>query len=485
MADTSADGWVLPKEPDGADGWQMPKRPYVPSGGFGSRLSQNYSNAVNDSVDTMRKPGVFNKAMGALGYVWSPVDAVSKTVVGDPVAMLARDMGGGEGVQHGVGTAADLIAQMFGGGAVVKGAKELGSAVSKVDPAAVSAVLEKLKGMGHAVRDLPETVNGAATKVGKGIRSTVGAVEDVAGMRKAGAERRAAEAAANAPPTENKLYEDAGKLFEDAKLKGGELPEGYFAQKVAGTLDQPGLRDALAAKDINVADHPELFKNTSDMLKVLERKAEGNGIQSFGDLIKLHRELRPYVRKAKNAGLTEGYDDDYRAATILRGEVGKLLDEFPDAAGTLSQAKDMWKRASKMGDIEDIMTKADRLNDPDYLRKEFKSLALDDYAMANYTPQERAIIDKIAGTSRLEDLGDALLPGGRASKLKNAVSAARGANDSRMALAKELKDLVARGSAAQDAAAAEKAMRPSTARRILDTLGDTSRQMSTRGGPDQ
>lgn len=446
-----------PKEPD-----------YAPPGGFGERLKSNYMRDINEGVDRMGQPGVFNKAMGALGYAFAPLNAAGKTIAGDPAAMLTRDLGGGPAAQRMVGETANIGSQVFGGAPFVKATQAAVPAMEK----AVTAVLARLKD-GSAMN----VVNKGATAAGGVMRGTVDAVEDVVKQRVAAGERSAAEAAANAPPKAETLYTQAGDAYKAAEAKGGTLEPGRFQTKVGS------LRDTLEQQGISASNDPELFKNTGAMLTALEKRAEGGVVNTFGDLVKLQRALRGYVRQAKAAG-AKGTNDDLRGTMILKNEIDSLISESPDAAGLLGEGKELYKRASKMDDIDDIMTKAERLNDPDMLQREFRELALDDYAMKTYTAAERALIDKIAATSRVEDLVEGVTGGaGKVGKIKSAVSAARGANDSRMKLARELKDLVARGEAAQKAAAAEKAAQPSFGERINKMLRPGPPNSANRGFP--
>lgn len=445
---------------------------YAPSGGFGQRLKSNYMNDVNQGVERMGQPGMFNKAMGALGYAMAPINAAGKTIAGDPAAMLTRNLGGGPEAQRFVGDTANLGAQVFGGGPVAKGLQQAAPVMER----AVQAVLAKLGGVAKTVATDPMgTVNKGAAAAGGVLRSTVDAVEDVAGSVKQGRQARKAAAEADAPPTAEDLYTNAGTSFERAKTLGGDIDPEAFATKIRGTLDEEGntagsVREALKAQDIDLVNHADNFPETTKMLTALDRMVEGEGVKSFNDLIKLQRALRPYVRRAKAKGKLEGDETDFRAATILKKEIDSFMSSQGDEANAaLGEAKELYKRASKMDDIDDIMTKAERLNDPDLLQREFRSLALDDYAMRNFTAAEKKLIDEIAATSRLEDLGEAVLPG-KASKLKSAVTAARGAKDGRMTKARELRDLVARGEGAQKAAAAEKAAQPGFSERINKVL---------------
>lgn len=376
---------------------------------------------VQESLDQMRKPGIFNKAMGGLGYATAGASALSQGILGDPARYAFK--GAPQGVRDFAGRTAEAVGDIFGPGGAAKAAREA-------------------PGM---LREAP----GAARAIGGVLRGGVDAVDDIVKAGLARRQTRIAERAANAPPTKEKRYSDATAGFEEAAKAGGELPEGYLERRIAGdgTPENMGLRDKLAASDINLADHPELYKQAKDMMNVIDRKVEDGSIKSFADLMKLHREMRPYVRRAKAEGVREGDDTGLRAATILRNEVGKMLEDFPDASGKLAKAKADYKIASKMDDIDEIINASTRMNDPKMLQKEFKDIALDKYAYNNYTPAEQKLIDQIAGNSRLENVASELSHG----KVRSVASAALGATNLRMKLAKQLREMVARGEEAQNA----------------------------------
>lgn len=432
MTNVSVEDFYGQKKPAPTDSIGVSAEQFYQSPGTGDSVGQvdvvgpvaHYQQDVAEGLAHMRQPGIFNKARGAIEYLASPLSAASESIGGDPLRALFASAP--PKVREFAGRTGEAIVDVLSPGAVEKGVKALP----------------------EMAKAFPEV----AREAGGIVRSGVNAIDDIISQA---AKRRvvAQEAkAANAAPTKEKLYSEAGSAFEQAKKVGGELPENYLRTKIVGdgTPENPSLREKLASADINLSDHPELFKQASDMMRVIDRKIENGTITSFADLMKLQRELRPYVRRAKAEGLREGDDSGLRAATILRNEVGKLLDDFPDASGVLKNAKGLYRRAAKMDDIDDIISKARRTNDPSYLQTEFRNLALDDYAYKNFTPAEQKIIDQIARTSRLENAADAIHVRGAAGAARRVAGAVRGVEDSRMKLAEKLRDMVARGEEAQN-----------------------------------
>lgn len=400
-----------------------------------------------------RTKGAGQAALGGLSYASAPAEYVARKVVGDPVQNLTGSETAGDVVS--------IISEMVTGGAAPK-------------------IARAVPGM---VKEGGRLIEKAAPVAGDVFRSAVDTVEDLVKSRAATVERKAAEKAANVAPTKDSLYGEAGTAFERAKTVGGELKPDVFNAKVGK------LREKLAASDISLSDDPELFKNTQDMLKALETRGEAGSVGTFAALMKTSRALRGYVRKAKAAGVREGDDSDYRAAAMLKREVDDFIKKLTpeDMAGgdpakaneALTSAKDMYRRASKMDDVEDIIKKAERTNNPDYLQKEFEDILLDDYAFNNFTKAEQELIKKIGANTNLENVGKEVLGG----KKLRAVGAAIGTQGYRMKLAKELMDMIARGEGAQAAKAAEQAAKPSFFSQVEKQLRPGPPNSANRGFP--
>ncbi len=126
--------------------------------GFIDRAVGNYNAAVNEGVNNMsegaasvvapdssmwqRAKGAGQAALGGLEYVTSPINAASKTLVGDPTKNTALGLGAPAPVAEFLGNSADIAGQMVGGAGVAKAVPELARAATAVGQAAAPVVRE-------------------------------------------------------------------------------------------------------------------------------------------------------------------------------------------------------------------------------------------------------------------------------------------------------------------------------------------------------
>lgn len=429
--------------------------------GFYSRLKGHYQTEVNEGLDSAREgygratapgaspweraKGAGSAALGALRYAGSPVTAGAETLLGDPTRTVARNAGAPEWLQQMLGTTASVGGQVVGGAALPGLIREL--------PAAARAA--------------PGAINEAATAVGGLARKGINTVDDVAKSILEGAAQRKAAKLADQPPSKEVLKTAGGGEFQAAKALGGDVKPEVLQNRINT------LRDRVGAQDIDLLAE-KTYPNARDMLEYLERRAQD--VSSFSDLMGLQREAGNFVKRAKKAAETTGDASDYRAAQIAMKDLDDfvkelkpedLIDGDPKLANeALRKAKELWSRQAKMNAVEDVITKAKRMDDPNYLQQEFRKLALDDYEYGRFTPAEQKLIDEIARDSKLDRATD-LIPG--AAKAKRALDV-RGANTNRMTRAQELLDMIARGEADQMSKAATKAAQPSAAQRIENVL---------------
>lgn len=426
-----------------------------------------------------RAKGAGSAAMGAMSYGLSPLAAAGQAVIGDPAQYIAAKLGVGPQGRDTVNQMAGMGGEMIGPGAVAKGVAEA-------------------PGMIQAARELaPQAMpllNRGASVAGSVFRGGLDAAEDVAGsLRSSALARKANNAAATKARGDaaEKNFKDANDLFEEAKVKGGETSPEMFRSYINGGVKLKGdatgsLRDALKENGVNISDHPTSYPQTTELLKAVDKMAENGSIASFADLIQLQRDARPYLRRAQAAGELNKDASDFRAAQIVKKNLDKLIEEFPDAAGTLGNAKAAYKRGSKIADIQDVLTKSGRIDDPSKVQKYFKDIATDDYAWNNFTPAEQKLVAQLARGTVAQKVGQAApdltsIPGAvkasgyaAAGALHPLLSATAGATalgakalgrvQQRKAV-EQLIDMIARGEAAQTAPKG-----PSAASRIMETL---------------
>lgn len=125
--------------------------------------------------------------------------------------------------------------------------------------------------------------------------------------------------------------------------------------------------------------------------------------------------LRRIANNAEQAAVRGGDRDEARIA----GRVVDRLDDFVDnldqsqlihgdpdvAVPALHEARTLWRRNAKMQTVEGILDKAEALNDPNFVKQQFRSIVKNDRRMRQFTPTERGIVRRIARTGTLEGIG--------------------------------------------------------------------------------
>lgn len=397
-----------------------------------------------------RTKGAGQAAMGALGYAASPVSAVARRVLGNPAEVAAGAVGASPGTQTQVGDYAGIIGELLSGAGATKA------------PQVINA------GRQMASEAMP-ALNRAAGAVGGVARSGINSAADVAGSISEGATRRAAAKAAEdaAVPSKETLRTAGGGELEAAKTIGGDIKPEVLQGRVGKLRENVSSKFDLAAE--------KTYPNTRDMIEYLERRVEG--LSSFEELMTLRREAQNFVKRAKKAKETTGDGSDYAAAQRAMSDLEEfrkglkaedMVSGNPEAANeALRTGNELWARQAKMDVIEDVIDKAKRMNDPEYLQQEFRKIALDDYDMARFTDAERKLIDEIAAEGVLDKVSDVAT--GAAAAAKRAIKIGGTSVSGRIKKAERLLKEVAKGEAAQIDKAASKG--PSLTDRVADTLG--------------
>ena len=152
------------------------------SPGFFNRLKTNYMANVAAGVEGMpegatqavapdsslgdRALGAGKAALGALQYAASPIEAVSRTVVGDPAKLAARQLGASEGVANFVGDVANAGAQVFGAVPAAKAIQGGAQAVTKT-ARTIAALTRKTPAMtGPQLKEASQKAYQAAENAG-------------------------------------------------------------------------------------------------------------------------------------------------------------------------------------------------------------------------------------------------------------------------------------------------------------------------------
>lgn len=437
--------------------------PQRPPSSFLDRLMANYRDEVGAGAaqfkegsqagaDAMKQggvnplftPGGGRMLAGAARYMASPVEAVGKTVLGDPVRNVAGAAGAPAWLAEALGTTANMGGQMFGAGPAVRAVENAPS----------------------MAREALSLVTKAGEKAAPLARSAVNTVDDVVKNQLEQATRRQMEKEAGAAPTRADLKTQSDAAYKAAAEAGANVkPEafGTFADNIPEVLKA----EKVTSGSIPISD--KIYKETKDLKDRLE-DYRGHEL-TLENLQTLQQEANGFVKKALIAAEGDRGAQDVRGAQIISKQIKDFVQNLTpeqvasgnpeQAVAALNKAKELWRRNAKMDTIENIVDVATKLKDPNYLQSQFRGLVKDNIEMSQFSPAERKLIEDIAANSRLEQIGEAVTP----NKIQKGVQIVRGVNNGRMAKAKELMDMIARGEAAQAAPEG-----PSIGQRISDML---------------
>ncbi len=417
-----------------------------------STAQEGAGEAVNAPTLGGKAKGAGKAALGALQYAGAPVELAGR-VMGDPVEAVVSAIAG-------------KTAGKIAGNTVNFGTQ-------MATPGGAKKVVEELPTIARAGGEL-------ATQAGNVARSTVDAVEDVVKTRMANRTRATADAAANAAPTRDAIKKDMNATYKAAEAAGANVsPDQFksFVENIPKVLESEGVTSG------TIPISKDIYKETKAIQDRLEDYA-GNTL-TIKNLQQLQQEANAHVKKALIASEGDRGASDVRGATILSHQIRDFIQSLPDEGiPVLGKAKELARRNAKLDDVESIIDVATRLKDPDYLQQEFRRIATDSIALKNYSPAEKELIDKIAGNSRLDNMGK-LVPAGKATRAYTTVRDVvfDPLSNVRIKQAKELRDLIARGEGYQTEQAATKAAQPSLAARVEQMVRPQSPNSANRGFP--
>lgn len=402
----------------------------------GATFWQNYMRAIGEGEQGMREgagrvvapdaslweraKGAGQAGLGALQYTASPVDAAARRIVGNPVEVVAGAMGASPETQVQAGDWASIASQVLGPGML-----------AKAPGAAVGAVRTMAR---EGADKFTDFVTGLQNRSGNALM-----------------QRRMA-----APMTTQATRTRSEDLFNEARRIGVDVrPEafGQFVDNVPNALRE----NRIISGTVPMSDR--VYGNARELLDRLE-DYRGHNL-TLDNLHILQQESGDLVKRAIRDADNNNTAADARAAMIISRQIDDFVENLTpeqvvsgnpqDAVRLFNEAKDLWRRQSKMSRIENIVDLAERLNEPAIIQREFHKIATNPTLMRNYTESERAIIDQIARKGALDDIYEALPPisitrrGARQlSKLFNR------ADDTR--LARRLINEISRGEEAQAAA---------------------------------
>lgn len=281
--------------------------------GFFTRLGDNYSKLAGESLKSMNEgfqrrmapdagimesiKGGGQQTAGALGFVTSPINAVSKTIVGDPVEQALEPVVGKTAANI-VGNTADLSSQVFGGAPIVKGTTAALEAIPEAATAVRKATAKALTPSRFDTEGGSLTGTGADTEL-SGAANT--ALDKLVGKMR-----------------------DMGWTEERIKAKLKQLgPEGRFADLDAfADLQQsvaqvPGPAANTAARELTVRD-----RRTAG--RMLDYVKENISPENFHASLDELRQTRSLEGKADREAALGG------PQTIVKSDVVQRLITQPD-----------------------------------------------------------------------------------------------------------------------------------------------------------
>lgn len=200
-------------------------------------------------------------------------------------------------------------------------------------------------------------------------------------------------------PTRQAIKNQSTQAYKAATDAGIVVtPEAFqnFASDTTAALKEKGLNDRL---------HP----NVAAALDDIKAAAASGQPQTLQDIETLRRVSTSAVQGAVNN------DQASKAGALVRSIDGFINNLEPDhlvagdaAAGVpaLNDARALWTKNAKLGDIEDIADTASRQDDPNkYIKQQFTRITKDSDSFNRYTPDEQSLILDIAKTGKMEALG--------------------------------------------------------------------------------
>lgn len=320
------------------------------------------------------------------------------------------------------------------------------------------------KGITGAIAGIPGSINDLATRSRNAWESgNIGQME--APAREAAllgvSAPPVAEAAAAIPRVVSESAPQVAKNLSDAipAMAANELPEAVAPKPIARTSQM--LRDsaqkhfaALDNSDVRIT--PQSFKNFSDSIKPnLEAYDEDfagltpnaeivmNGIAKYADkgtapsFMKLERWNQTINKSAQATtnrhdalvlGEVQDALDAYGGKLDVGDTISSSQSELEAAKNNMAKARDLWSRNAMMRRFEDIRDIAEHQDNPDlYIRQRATAITRKPALMAQYTPDQRALIVKIAQQGTLGQLGRIAPHLTPAGMVKGAIYAGAGA----------------------------------------------------------
>lgn len=333
-------------------------------GGFKSR--NPVSSTIAQTAGAITNP-IYNKVAGMIGEA-IPVAKTATNAAGDLVEPLMRRGG-------------RFLAQSVGVGGLM-GANEATGEGGGI-PTPMDVLKSTGKGMAFGAGTAAVT-----PAIGKVTGAAIRKVADMVGQRAPAMTQAEIKAASQAA---YKAASDAGVVVK---------PESFaiFVDGLIPSLEREGFDGGL---------HPA----AANVLKRLSAEAEDMNPKSLDQLEILRRVANSGV---KSAVATRNADEIRMANKVVNGIddfIGNLgpshliAGDADTAIPALTEARRLWRTNAKMQNISDILDTAENLEDPNYIKQQFRSIVKNRAKFSQYSNGEKKIIQNIARTGVLEGLG--------------------------------------------------------------------------------
>lgn len=280
-----------------------------------------------------------------------------------------------------------------------------------------SDVAKEIPGLNYQ----PKTAEGRATQFGTQL---VGNVVGPTAFSKAANSKIATDQRSGGRPEKvsAKDLENISKAsYESARKVGGEMD----ASSVDRYIDSVGKMQFKSAKAAEIAGEGEA-KRVAELIKGWKGQR-----LSFDEIDEIDKAITEKITEAFVGG---------KSADATK--IGRMQSEFRNAVSNvqggaeLKRARDLWAAKSRLGDIENIVKRAELMQNPSSaLQTGFRQLAMDDMRMAGFTGRERKLIESAAKegvtAETLRILGSRLIPIGNAITGSNALVGLTGSKAAR------------------------------------------------------
>ncbi len=351
-----------------------------------------------------------------------------------------------------------VIGATKSGKAITEALKTGGTALRGLKAAGIGGITGAAFGAGTA----GEGERIEAAKTGLAIGAAAGAVAPAIGQavtKTGGFVKRTANKLLGREeiiPNSDALRKQAGRLFQEARQKGGGLTEEFvddFAERAKQITPQTRAGKLLAGDDraTQIVKRIETLKGKALNFDEIQETDE-----FIGDLIE--QQVQPNGRLDKLGKKFLDLQSTFRE--MIEGADESVVIGGREGFKTLNNARKLWSKSAKLADIERIIERADLSDNPaTVIKSGFRNLASNPKRIKSFSKPEREAIKKAAQSGVVGDLlrtaGSRLIPiitassggglGGTAAAQAGSLAARGASTATQVGKAREVARLVAGG----------------------------------------